>query len=49
MGGAISEDVTEDAMAFSREGAARLGEAVNMWDEPDHDRRLTPARPGPHL
>lgn len=37
MGGAISEDVAEDATAFSREGAAWLWEAVNMWDDPDHD------------
>ncbi|MFG2554536.1 FAD-binding oxidoreductase [Streptomyces sp. NPDC048581] len=37
MGGAISEDVAEDATAFSREGAAWLWEAVSMWDAPDHD------------
>ncbi|MEU9284536.1 BBE domain-containing protein [Streptomyces sp. NPDC048275] len=37
MGGAISEDVAEDATAFSREGAAWLWEAVSMWDDPDHD------------
>ncbi|MGW2052017.1 FAD-binding oxidoreductase [Streptomyces sp. NPDC001858] len=37
MGGAISEDVAEDAMAFSREGAAWLWEAVSMWDAPEHD------------
>lgn len=37
MGGAISEDVGEDAMAFSREGAAWLWEAVSMWDASEHD------------
>jgi FAD/FMN-containing dehydrogenase len=37
MGGAISEDVAEDAVAFSREGAAWLWEAVSMWDTPEHD------------
>ncbi|MFJ8955105.1 FAD-binding oxidoreductase [Streptomyces sp. NPDC102381] len=37
MGGAISEDTSEDAMAFSREGAAWLWEAVGMWDAPEQD------------
>ncbi|MCX4641615.1 BBE domain-containing protein [Streptomyces sp. NBC_01446] len=37
MGGAISEDTAEDAMAFSREGAAWLWEAVSMWDTSEHD------------
>ncbi|MER5432424.1 FAD-binding oxidoreductase [Streptomyces sp. NPDC002588] len=37
LGGAISEDVAEDAMAFSREGAAWLWEAVSMWDADEHD------------
>ncbi|WP_369029642.1 MULTISPECIES: FAD-binding oxidoreductase [Streptomyces] len=37
LGGAISEDVDEDAVAFSREGAAFLWEAVNMWQTPEHD------------
>ncbi|RNF78234.1 FAD-binding oxidoreductase [Streptomyces botrytidirepellens] len=37
MGGAISDDAAEDAMAFSREGAAWLWEAVSMWDSPEHD------------
>lgn len=37
MGGAISEDVVEDATAFSRAGAAWLWEAVGMWDAPDDD------------
>lgn len=37
MGGAISEDVAEDATAFSREGAAWLWEAVSMWDALEHD------------
>lgn len=37
MGGAISEDVAEDATAFSRAGASWLWEAVSMWDDPDHD------------
>ncbi|MGW1025421.1 FAD-binding oxidoreductase [Streptomyces sp. NPDC002577] len=37
MGGAISEDTAEDAMAFSRAGAAWLWEAVSMWDTPEHD------------
>ncbi|MFC9034050.1 FAD-binding oxidoreductase [Streptomyces arboris] len=41
MGGAISEDVGEDAMAFSREGAAWLWEAVAMWDEPEQDAPYT--------
>lgn len=39
MGGAISEDVAEDATAFSREGAAWLWEAVSMWDSHEHDPR----------
>ncbi|MEU4097851.1 FAD-binding oxidoreductase [Streptomyces sp. NPDC026673] len=37
MGGAISEDVDEDAMAFSREGAAWLWEAICKWDTADRD------------
>ncbi|MGW2047696.1 FAD-binding oxidoreductase [Streptomyces sp. NPDC001858] len=37
MGGAISEDVDEDAMAFSRAGAAWLWEAIAKWDAPEHD------------
>jgi FAD/FMN-containing dehydrogenase len=37
MGGAISEDVAEDAVAFSREGAAWLWEAVSNWDAPEYD------------
>ncbi|MET8536545.1 FAD-binding oxidoreductase [Streptomyces sp. NPDC005065] len=37
MGGAISEDVDEDAMAFSREGAAWLWEAICKWDAPEYD------------
>ncbi|MFD7227951.1 FAD-binding oxidoreductase [Streptomyces sp. NPDC059881] len=37
MGGAISEDVDEDAMAFSREGAAWLWEAISKWDAPAYD------------
>ncbi|MCX4404757.1 MULTISPECIES: FAD-binding oxidoreductase [unclassified Streptomyces] len=37
MGGAISEDVDEDAMAFSREGAAWLWEAICKWDAPEDD------------
>lgn len=47
MGGAISEDVAEEATAFSREGAACfsregaawLWEAVSMWDAAEHDPR----------
>jgi FAD/FMN-containing dehydrogenase len=37
LGGAISEDVAEDAVAFSREGAAWLWEAVSSWDAPEYD------------
>ncbi|MDX2707576.1 FAD-binding oxidoreductase [Streptomyces sp. PA03-6a] len=37
MGGAISEDRDEDAMAFSREGAAWLWEAICKWDAPERD------------
>ncbi|MFG2475544.1 FAD-binding oxidoreductase [Streptomyces fagopyri] len=37
MGGAISEDVDEDATAFSREGAAWLWEAICKWDAPECD------------
>jgi FAD/FMN-containing dehydrogenase len=37
MGGAISEDVDEDATAFSREGAAWLWEAICKWDTPEYD------------
>ena len=37
LGGAISEDVAEDAVAFSRTGAAWVWEAVSMWDAPEHD------------
>ncbi|MCX4460842.1 FAD-binding oxidoreductase [Streptomyces sp. NBC_01728] len=37
MGGAISEDVDEDAMAFSRTGAAWLWEAICKWDAPEYD------------
>ncbi|MER5916330.1 FAD-binding oxidoreductase [Streptomyces sp. NPDC001982] len=37
MGGAISEDTGEDAMAFSREGAAWLWEAITKWDAPEYD------------
>ncbi|MGW1886962.1 FAD-binding oxidoreductase [Streptomyces sp. NPDC001970] len=37
MGGAISEDVAEDAMAFSRAGAAWLWEAICKWDAPESD------------
>ncbi|MFJ4466920.1 FAD-binding oxidoreductase [Streptomyces sp. NPDC089424] len=39
MGGAISEDVDEDAMAFSRAGAAWLWEAICKWDAPESDGR----------
>ncbi|MEV7992092.1 FAD-binding oxidoreductase [Streptomyces sp. NPDC086077] len=39
MGGAISEDVDEDAMAFSRAGAAWLWEAICKWDAPESDAR----------
>ncbi|HKT05271.1 MAG TPA: FAD-binding oxidoreductase [Rugosimonospora sp.] len=38
LGGAISEDVPEDAVAFSRAGAAWVWEAVAIWDEPEQDR-----------
>ncbi|MFF3559611.1 FAD-binding oxidoreductase [Streptomyces sp. NPDC002574] len=37
MGGAICEDVDEDAMAFSREGATWLWESICKWDAPEHD------------
>ncbi|KOV51411.1 FAD-linked oxidase [Streptomyces sp. AS58] len=37
MGGAISEDVDEDATAFSRAGAAWLWEAICKWDAPESD------------
>ncbi|MFD0507619.1 BBE domain-containing protein [Streptomyces chiangmaiensis] len=39
MGGAISEDADEDAMAFSRAGAAWLWEAICKWDAPEADAR----------
>ncbi|ASQ92052.1 FAD-binding oxidoreductase [Streptomyces sp. 11-1-2] len=39
MGGAISEDTAEDAVAFSRERAAWLWEAVGMWNAPEDDTR----------
>ncbi|MGW1542033.1 FAD-binding oxidoreductase [Streptomyces sp. NPDC002309] len=37
MGGAISEDVDEDATAFSRAGAAWLWESICKWDTPESD------------
>jgi FAD/FMN-containing dehydrogenase len=37
LGGAISEDVDEDATAFSRAGASWLWEAAFQWAEPEHD------------
>ncbi|WP_411153020.1 FAD-binding oxidoreductase [Streptomyces sp. A30] len=37
MGGAISEDVNEDATAFSRAGAGWLWEAANVWTDPELD------------
>jgi hypothetical protein len=37
MGGAISEDTAEDAMAFSRDGALVFWECVGQWDGPEHD------------
>jgi FAD/FMN-containing dehydrogenase len=36
MGGAL-DDVAEDAMAFSREGAAWLWEVLAQWDDPERD------------
>ncbi|RYZ77716.1 MAG: FAD-binding oxidoreductase [Proteobacteria bacterium] len=38
MGGAISEDFSENSAAFSREGATWLWEAVAMWNEKSDDR-----------
>jgi hypothetical protein len=35
--GAISEDVDEDATAFSRAGASWLWEGALQWVEPEHD------------
>lgn len=37
LGGAISQDTDEDAMAFSRDGATWLWETVTLWTDPDHD------------
>jgi hypothetical protein len=37
MGGAITEDVPEDATAFPRAGAAWVWQAVALWDSPDQD------------
>jgi hypothetical protein len=37
LGGAISEDVDEDATAFSRAGASWLWESATVWTEPEHD------------
>ncbi|WP_156935021.1 FAD-binding oxidoreductase [Pseudonocardia spinosispora] len=37
MGGAVSDDVAEDAMAFSREGASWLWESVTEWDDARDD------------
>ncbi|WP_328875427.1 FAD-binding oxidoreductase [Streptomyces sp. NBC_00287] len=39
-GGAFSEDVDEDATAFSRAGASWLWEAGCQWAEPEHDARM---------
>lgn len=37
LGGAISQDAAEEAMAFSREGATWLCEVVGGWDSPEQD------------
>jgi FAD/FMN-containing dehydrogenase len=40
MGGAISEDFSEDSVAFSREGTDIFWEAVAMWDDPADDNEF---------
>lgn len=40
LGGAISEDTPEDAVAFSRESASWLWETVHMWRDADQDGEL---------
>ncbi|MBE8477354.1 FAD-binding oxidoreductase [Streptomyces sp. 3R004] len=40
LGGAISEDVGEDATAFSRTGASWLWECAPVWTERDHDAQF---------
>ncbi|QOV36675.1 FAD-binding oxidoreductase [Streptomyces ferrugineus] len=40
LGGAISEDVNEDDMAFSRTGASWLWECAPVWTERDQDARF---------
>ncbi|MCI4039979.1 FAD-binding oxidoreductase [Streptomyces sp. TRM75563] len=37
LGGALSQDVAEDATAFSRAGASWLWECAPVWTEPQHD------------
>ncbi|MEV7890036.1 FAD-binding oxidoreductase [Streptomyces sp. NPDC002817] len=37
LGGAISEDVDEDATAFSRAGASWLWETATVWTDPEQD------------
>lgn len=39
LGGAISDDVAEDATAFSREGARWIWDSGCMWTGPEHDRQ----------
>lgn len=40
LGGALTEDADEDAMAFSRRDARWLWEAVGIWDDSGHDTRF---------
>ncbi|WP_084399135.1 FAD-binding oxidoreductase [Henriciella aquimarina] len=39
-GGAISEDFSEDYVAFSREGAVFLSEIITAWDKPEDAQRF---------
>jgi hypothetical protein len=40
MGGAISDDFTEDSCAFSREGATWFWEVATQWDDADDDEKF---------
>jgi FAD/FMN-containing dehydrogenase len=41
LGGAVSEDLDEDSVAFSREGAKVFWECVGQWDGPERDATFT--------
>jgi FAD/FMN-containing dehydrogenase len=38
LGGALTDDFSEDSAAFSREGANWLWEAIGQWDDPKDDQ-----------